>query len=215
MSSNLKKLNWFARPPKLKKRMMFMLGGVCMMGFGLSLIRDINLGTDACSCFAQGLDNYLPFGFGTCLVLFHIVTLCFVLRFDVSKIGFGTLGNMLFLGYISDFFKWLWSVALPSDFFANTVTRYVLLVPSLAIFMVGAAAYMCSGLGASPFDALPFIISDHIKRLPFKVVRILWDLFFMIMGMILGGDFGIVTILSAFCLGPIISWVQKKLEVLI
>lgn len=215
MSSNLKKLNWFARPPKLKKRMMFMLGGVCMMGFGLSLIRDINLGTDACSCFAQGLDNYLPFGFGTCLVLFHIVTLCFVLRFDVSKIGFGTLGNMLFLGYISDFFKWLWSVVLPSDFFANTVTRYVLLVPSLAIFMVGAAAYMCSGLGASPFDALPFIISDHIKRLPFKVVRILWDLFFMIMGMILGGDFGIVTILSAFCLGPIISWVQKKLEVLI
>lgn len=215
MSSSEKKRNWFARPPKFKKRMVFMMGGVVMMSFGLALLRDINLGTDTCSCFAQGLDNYLPFGFGTCLVLFHIVTLCFVLRFDIGRIGFGTLGNMLFLGYISDFFKWLFSATLPPDFFAHTVTRYALLVPSLVIFMVGAAAYMCSGLGASPFDALPFIISDHVKRLPFKVVRILWDLFFMIMGMILGGDFGIVTIVSAFCLGPVISYVEKKLEVLI
>lgn len=215
MSFNLKNLNWFARPPKFKKRMIFMMCGVFMMGFGLSLIRDINLGTDACTCFAQGINNFLPFSFGTCLVLFHLVTLCLVLRFDISRIGFGTLGNMLFLGYISDFFKWLWSVVLPTGFFENPIAKYVLLPPVLVLFMVGAGAYMCSGLGSSPFDALPFIISERLEKIPFKLVRILWDLFFMILGMILGGDFGIVTILSAFCLGPIISWVQKKLEVLI
>lgn len=215
MSFNPKNLNWFARPPKFKKRMAFMMGGVVMMGLGLSVLRDINLGTDTCSCFAQGISNFMPFGFGTCLVLFHIVTLCFVLRYDISRIGFGTLGNMLFLGYISDFFKWLWSVLLPTGFFENTVVRYGLLIPALIIFMVGAAAYMCSGLGASPFDALPFIIADHVKKISFKVVRILWDIFFMITGTILGGNFGIVTILCAFFLGPVISWVQKKLEVLI
>lgn len=215
MSFNLKNLNWFARPPKLKKRLVFMFCGVAMMGLGLSVLRDINLGTDSCSCFAQGLNSFLPFGFGTCLVMFHIVTLCFVLRFDISMIGFGTIGNMLCLGYFSDFFKWLWSVTLPMGFFENNAVRYAFLLPALIIFMVGAAAYMCSGLGASPFDALPFIISNHVKKIPFKAVRILWDLFFMIAGTLLGGDFGIVTILTAFCLGPIISWVQKKLEVLI
>lgn len=215
MNFNPKNYKWFARPPKFTKRMLFMMGGVLMMGFGLSILRDINLGTDSCSCFTQGISNFLPFGFGTCLVLFHIVTLCFVLKFDIGMIGFGTLGNMLFLGYISDFFKWLWSVMFPAGFFEETLVRYVLLLPALAVFMVGAAAYMSSGLGASPFDALPFIISDHVKRLPFKAVRILWDLFFMITGTILGGDFGIVTLLCAFCLGPVIAWVQKKLEVLI
>lgn len=215
MNFKIKNLNWFARPPKFKKRMAFMLCGVVMMGFGLSILRSINLGTDSCSCFAQGLDNFLPFGFGTCLVLFHLVTLCFVLKFDIGMIGFGTLANMLGLGYTSDFFRWLWSLTLPADFFENTIARYALLLPALAVFMLGAGAYMCSGLGASPFDALPFIISSYVKRLPFKAVRILWDLFFMAAGFLLGGDFGIVTILSAFCLGPIISWVQKKLEVLI
>lgn len=215
MNFNQKDRKWFACPPKFFKRMLFMMGGVIMMGIGLSILRDINLGTDACSCFAQGLTCFLPFGFGTCLLLFNIVTLCFVLKLDIGMIGFGTLGNMLCLGYISDFFKWIWSVVLPAGFFELNIVRYVLLLPALVIFMVGAGAYMCSGLGAAPFDALPFIISNHVRKLPFKAVRILWDLFFMIMGTILGGDFGIVTILSAFCLGPIISWVQKKLEVLL
>lgn len=215
MNFKQKDRKWFARPPKFLKRVAFMMGGVAMMGVGLSILRDINLGTDACSCFAQGLACFLPFGFGTCLLLFNIVTLCFVLKFDIGMIGFGTLGNMLCLGYISDFFKWLWSVALPIGFFDSTVVRYVLLVPALVIFMIGAGAYMCSGLGAAPFDALPFIISNHVRKLPFKAVRILWDVSFMIMGTILGGNFGIVTVLCAFCLGPIISWVQKKLEVLI
>lgn len=215
MSFNLRNLGWFSRPPKLKKRMLFMMAGVTMMGFGLALLRNINLGTDSCSCFAQGLTNYLPFSFGTCLVMFHIVTLCFVLKFGISMIGFGTLGNMLLLGYISDFFVWLFSAVLPEGFFDSTVIRYALLVPTLIVFMIGVATYVSSGLGASPFDALPFIIADRVKKIPFKIVRILWDVFFMITGAILGGNLGIVTILSAFCLGPVIALVQKKLERLI
>lgn len=89
------------------------------------------------------------------------------------------------------------------------------MLPSLAVFLLGAAAYMCAGLGSSPYDALPFIISGHVRRFPFKIVRMLWDISFMAAGFVLGGDVGIVTILVAFFLGPIITGVQKKLEVLI
>ena len=74
---------------------------------------------------------------------------------------------------------------------------------------------MCAGLGSSPYDALPFIISGHVKKFSFKVVRMIWDISFMAAGFLLGGDVGIVTVLVAFFLGPIITWVQKKLEVFI
>ena len=43
----------------------------------------------------------------------------------------------------------------------------------------------------------------------------IWDISFMVIGFVLGGDVGIVTILVAFFLGPIITWMQKKMEVLI
>ena len=113
------------------------------------------------------------------------------------------------------FFQWIWSLLLPAGFFEVVINRYLLLIPSLAVFLLGAAAYMCAGLGSSPYDALPFIISGHVRRLPFKIVRMLWDISFMAAGFVLGGDVGIVTILVAFFLGPIITGVQKKLEVLI
>ena len=209
------KMKCFARPPKFRNRMTMMLCGVVAQGMGLSLLRSINLGTDPCSCLTQGITNFVPLSFGTCQLLCHLVTFVFVIKYDPGMIGFGTIGNMCFLGYISDFFRWIWSLLLPVGFFEVTVNRYILLIPSLAVFLLGAAAYMCAGLGSSPYDALPFIISDHVKRVSFKVVRMIWDISFMAAGFLLGGDVGIVTILVAFFLGPIITWVQRRLEVLI
>lgn len=205
----------FACPPRFRNRMIMMLCGVTAQGMGLSLLRSINLGTDPCSCLTQGVTNFLPLSFGTCQLLCHLVTFLFVIRYDLGMIGFGTIGNMCFLGYISDFFRWVWALLLPAGFFEGVENRYILLIPSLAVFLLGAAAYMCAGLGSSPYDALPFIISGHVKKVSFKVVRMLWDIGFMAAGFLLGGDVGIVTILVAFFLGPIIAWVQRKLEVLI
>ena len=205
----------FVRPPKFKNRMIMMLCGIMAQGLGLSLLRAINLGTDPCSCLTQGVTNFVPLSFGTCQLLCHLVTFVFVIRYDLSMIGFGTIGNMCFLGFFSDFFQWIWSLLLPTGFFEVVLNRYILLLPSLAVFLLGAAAYMCVGLGSSPYDALPFIISGHVKRFPFKIVRMLWDISFMAAGFVLGGDVGIVTILVAFFLGPIITGAQKKLEVFI
>ena len=215
MSFNFKNMKCFARPPKFRNRMIMMVCGVLAQGMGLSLLRSVNLGTDPCSCLTQGVTNFVPLSFGTCQLLCHLVTFLFVIRFDTGMIGFGTVGNMCFLGYISDFFKWVWTLVLPAGFFDAAMNRYLLLIPSLAVFLLGAAAYMCAGLGSSPYDALPFIISGHVKKFSFKVVRMIWDISFMAAGFLLGGDVGIVTVLVAFFLGPIITWGQKKLEVFI
>ena len=206
----------FARPPKFRNRMIMMIVGVLLQGLGLSLLININLGTDPCSSLTQGVEKLLPFlSFGTCQLLCHLVTFIFVLRYDMSQIGFGTIGNMVCLGYISDFFRWVWSMLLPEHFFEPRTTAYILLLPVLVIFCVGAATYMSAGLGSSPYDALPFIISERCNKLSFKAIRMLWDIAFMVGGFLLGGDVGIVTIAVAFFLGPVIAWIQKKVEVFI
>lgn len=206
----------FARPPKFRNRMIMMIVGVLLQGLGLSLLININLGTDPCSSLTQGVEKLLPFlSFGTCQLLCHLVTFIFVLRYDMSQIGFGTIGNMVCLGYISDFFRWVWSMLLPENFFEPRTTAYILLLPVLVIFCVGAATYMSAGLGSSPYDALPFIISERCNKLSFKAIRMLWDIAFMVGGFLLGGDVGIVTIAVAFFLGPVIAWIQRKVEVFI
>lgn len=209
------KLKCFARPPKFWTRLVMMIIGVTVQGFGLSLLIRLALGTDPCSCLTQGVINYVPISFGTAQLLCHLATFIFVLRFDMSYIGFGTIGNMVCLGYISDFFGWIWDTVLPANFFEPTVVRYGLLVPVLIVFILGASTYLTAGLGSSPYDAMPFIISHKCQKLSFKAIRMIWDICFMAAGFVLGGDVGIVTLGVAFFLGPVIAFMQKKLEVLL
>ena len=103
--------------------------------------------------------------------------------------------------------------SFPLDFSTAPLACWLVLLPALLIFLSGASAYLCADLGGSPYDVLPFIIADRLKRIPFKAVRIAWDTAFLVLGLFLGGPIGIVTILIAFFLGPAISWFQKKLEV--
>lgn len=194
---------------------MVMILGVITQGLGLSLLLQIDLGTDPCSCLTLGVIRFLPVSFGTAQLLCHLITFTFVMLFDRSKIGFGTIGNMVFLGYISDFFTWIWNKVIPEGFFSQGYRNWICLLPALLIFVCGAAAYMTADLGMSPYDGLPFIISAHLPKVPFKLVRIIWDSSFMLAGFLLGGAVGIVTILVAFFLGPVIAWFQKKLAVFI
>ncbi len=185
--------------------------GIVLQGFGLALLRSIDLGLDPCSCLTQGVSQLTRLSFGTCQVICQAVMFTVVIAFDLTRIGFGTVGNMVCLGYISDFFTWLLRVLLPAGALEPAVVRYILLIPTLAVFLVGAAAYMSSGLGSSPYDAVPFIISSHVKKPSFRALRIIWDVAFMAFGMLLGVRPGIVTVAVAFFCGPVVAWVQSFL----
>ncbi len=202
----------FARPPKFKNRMLLMIFGILIQAFGVSLLLKLRLGTDPCTCFTQGIIRYVPLSFGTAQILCHLVNFAIVLIYDKGKIGFGTIGNMCCIGYLSDFYTYFYDRFLPADFFDSNAVRYGLLLPVLLVFLFGAAAYMTADLGMSPYDGVPFIIADHVKKPSFRTVRILWDTAFLVGGFLLGSVVGVVTFLIAFFLGPVIAWMQKRLE---
>lgn len=202
----------FARPPHFARRLLIMIIGVVMMALGLSILIRIDFGTDPCSALTLGIVSRTGISFGTCQLLCHLVTFIFVIRYDLSKIGFGTIGNMCFMGYISDFFSWVWEKTLPATLFEQTASRYVLLAVSLTVFTLGVSLYVSAGLGASPYDVLPQIISDHIKKVPFTVIRIAWDGAFMLGAFLLGGPIGLLTILLVLFLGPVIGFTSGKIN---
>ena len=214
----------FAVPDKFGTRMIMMILGIIVQAFGLSLLIRLELGTDPCTCLTLGVMKYIPIQVGTAQLICHLINFAIVLKFDWSMIGFGTIGNMVCLGYINQFFGYIWDTFLPADFFMSNAVRYGLLIPVLAVFILGAAAYMTAGLGTSPYDAVPFIIADR-KKLCFKAVRMIWDISYMTGGILLaafskdgfifGETVGIVTLVIAFGLGPVISWMQKKMSKLI
>lgn len=201
----------FLRPEKFKMRLFLTIAGVLVQGFGLSWLIRLNMGTDAFTNFMLGCDIYMPTSFGTTQLIMNLLMFIYVIAFGRDMIGYGTIANMVFLGYIVDFFGFFWDRILPTGFFDVRWIAWFVLVPAFALFILGAATYMSAGLGASPYDGIPFILSGQLKK-PFKYVRMAWDISFMILGYLLGGGFGVVTIVLAFFAGPIINGVKKQVD---
>ncbi|SFR72492.1 YczE/YyaS/YitT family protein [Anaeromicropila populeti] len=202
--------NYFCKK-NMGKRTAAVIAAVIMMGFSLSLLVNIDMGTDPCTSMNLGISNRLGISLGNWQVLFNLVLLGIIIRYDRTKIGIGTLANMILVGYSMDFFRWFWNRTLPMSMFQLLAVRIGILIPVLSIFIIAAAVYMAVDLGTAPYDAIPFIIAAKQKKIPFKLVRCCWDIAAAFLGYLLGSRVGMITVIMAFALGPVIAVVQKKM----
>ena len=118
---------------------------------------------------------------------------------------------MFLVGYSFDFFTWLNGLWIPDSIYSSMAGRVLVMIPSLLVFILVAATYMAVQLGTSPYDAVPFIISTKLPKVPFRVIRMGWDVLACVMGVLLDSKLGLVTVVMAFALGPVITWVKVNL----
>lgn len=182
------------------------------MGFCLTWILRINLGSDPCTSMNAGISSHLPISFGTWSLLLNIVLFLIVLACDRSLFGAGTIANMVLCGYSVDFFGWLVDARIPETFFQSWPARIGICIPALALFILAAAVYMSLDVGVAPYDAIPMILAQRQHKLSFRAVRTLWDLLALAIGIATGAAFGIVTLIMAFTLGSVITWVSRQLH---
>ena len=193
-----------------KRRLILVICAVIMMGLALSFLNKTNLGTDPCSLFNLGMSRILCISLGTWQALFNSFLFIFVFIFAKNQIGWGTLANMFLVGYSFDFFTWINDKWMPAGMFDSLVVRVLVMIPALALFILAASAYMGASLGTSPYDAISYILADRIKKVPFRVVRICYDLIVCAAGWALGSTIGVVTVIMSFALGPVITWMTDN-----
>lgn len=203
----------FTKDPQFKKKFAIMCLGVFFMGFFLSFLIEVSLGTDPCTFMNLTISGRLHMLFGTWQVLLNSVLFVLVILFDRYQIGPGTIANMVFIGYISDFCRWIWRQTIPEFIFKEWPYRAVVFIVALLCFVIAASFYMNADMGVAPYDAIPNILSDRVfKSVPFKFVRIAFDGAAVVIGFVLGGKIEICTILMVFLLGPTITAVGKFLN---
>lgn len=195
-----------------KKRFLLMLLGVFGMGFFLSFLIETGYGSDTCTFMNLPLSARFGLSFGTWQLCLNIVMLIAVIALKPRLIGAGTIANMVLIGYISDFFRWVWAQLLPEGFFLMQPARAIVFVLALIPFILSIAIYMVADMGLSPFDALPVILCEKLG-LRFSAGRILWDFAAILVGMLAGGRLNIGTFLLALGLGPTVGvvdrWIKK------
>lgn len=195
------------------KRLIAVIAAVITMGFALSFLVLIDMGTDPCTCMNLAISARLGMSIGNWQALLNVILFFIVILFGCNNLGFGTLANMFLVGYSLDFFSWLWRMLLPADLFTSMTVRILVLIPALVVFVIAAAIYMNVDMGTAPYDAIPVIVFTKLKeKVPFRFVRMAFDFTVIFIGFCFGASVGVVTILMAFLLGPVISFVGGKLE---
>ena len=78
------------------------------MGIFVSVLVEIGWGTDPASFMNLNIASLLGWGLGNTEVLVYGIMLVFTLIFGLDMIGFGTLANMILIGYIIDICRIIW-----------------------------------------------------------------------------------------------------------
>ncbi len=213
MERAIRAFRGYISQPDFKKRFTIMMVGVFFMGFFLSFLIRANFGTDPCTFMNLTIARRLGILFGTWQLGLNAAMMVIVIIWGRRYIGFGTIANMVLIGYVADFFGWLWDNHLPAEIFVNMPSRVAIFILAFTFFVVSASFYMNANMGVAPYDAIPMMISTYIfKKAPFFIIRICFDLSAIIIGVIFGGIPTIGIILMALFLGPVITGVGKFLN---
>lgn len=209
----MKEFIWqMCHKPNMKRRVPIVILASIGVGFSLAWLIRVDMGLDPYTCFNQIMAQHIGITIGTWQTLFNCVLFVFVVLFGREYIGWGTVANMLLVGFSLDFFSWVLDRILPEDLFRSFAVRVSVLVPSLVLFVVVIALYVDMELGTSPYDAVPFLVAKLMPRVPFAVVRCAYDILFVVIAVALGNKIGIVTVFMAFLVGPVISWLGKIIQ---
>jgi uncharacterized membrane protein YczE len=177
--------------------------GVAILALGATFCRVGNVGLDPFTALNIGVSGKLHMSLGVYQLLANLVIILLVIFLDRKKIGIGTVFNMVFAGFMIDWFSTLHSMLF--HYQPSLLTAVINGILGLLLFTLGTSLYMMVDLGVAPYDALAPIFSSrlHIK---YKFCRIAQDLLFMVAALLMGGPIGLATIIISFFAGPLITF---------
>lgn len=198
-------------------RVVILLVGLTIAHLGVTLFLLSDLGADPFNVLIQGLFRVLqkPLPFlthGTTHVAVCLLIVAVLLIVDRSYVKLGTLLCMVFGGPIIDLFTWILS---PLQIGAAPLwIKIPVLALGCVILAYGMTIVIKSEAGTGPNDLVAVVLSDKTK-VRFGIMRIVVDFSFVVLGWLMGGVFGVGTLICAFLVGPVADFFLPKNEALI
>ena len=196
------------------KRIIIFLIGMSIIQFGVALFLRMNIGWDPFTVFTQGLANTLNnLGVnattGTANRIILIVLFSIILLLNKSHIKIGTMICVVGVGPIIDLGVSMVSI-LPVESY-NYLLKMFLIALGCFIIAIGFSMLSATKVGVAPNDIIPFIIKERTNW-EYRWIRICLDLTYVVAGYLLGGVFGLGTIVATLLLGPTIQFFLPIVE---
>lgn len=191
------------------KRTAIMFLSILLMGFAVSVFSYSGMGVDPFTALNMSISAKLGVSFGLFQMCMNGAILLLVAFASKKLINLGTVVNMVGVGYICEFFTSIYDRLLPQEI--SFVSQLIFMALGVFLLSLSASLYFNCNLGVSPYDALGFVMEDNVK-IKYKWSRVITDLLCTGVAFALGGPIGIGTVVTAFCMGPIIAFCDVNIS---
>jgi len=193
-----KPIHWQTFPRDLAVAML----GFAIYGVAIALIIQADLGTGPWAVLAVALADLTGTTPGTMIILTGLLVLLGAVLLK-EQIGWGTLGNILFIGPWTDLFLFL----IP-PLKGNLGLQIPGLILAVILSGLATAVYISVDAGAGPRDSLMLAVSRVTGR-SVRLSRAVIEILVVIGGWLLQGPVGIGTLVFAVLIGPLVQFFFK------
>ena len=189
------------------RRLLQLYIGLVLYGVSTALFVHANLGADPWDVFHLGVAKQLGISFGTVIILTGAAVL--LLWIPIRQMpGLGTVSNVIVLGLADATL----AVLPPLE---SMVARSALLVGAIVLNAIATGMYIGAGFGPGPRDGL--MTGLHARTgWSLRGIRTAIELSVLLIGWLLGGKFGVGTVIYALSIGPLIQlclpWFSQPLS---
>lgn len=180
---------------KFLLRLLRLFFGLFLYAVGIVLTMKANIGYASWEVFHAGLSSVFGLKIGTISILVGLA-LCLIAILAGEKLGLGTLCNMIFVGLFMNILLDLNVFPVLNNFYFGVLQ----MVAGLFIIATATYYYISSAFGAGPRDSIMVILTRKTK-LSVGTCRSGLEILVVVVGALLGGSFGIGTVLAAVIIG--------------
>lgn len=184
------------------------IAATLLMGTAITLFVSCELGSDPMTIFLDGFHRMSDMEISLIDQILNILLLVIGLIVNRKLIGINTIINVLTLGICIEIPTYIIN---PMNLSSQGILMRILAMVIAQILLSTSLAWLQTfSKGISNIDAILFYIVDRFK-IKYRIVRMIYDAIFLILGYCLGGILGIGTIFSVLTTG----FFTEKIRILI
>lgn len=188
----------------------FALFGILFIGVGVAFNVANQLGNDPIGLIYDGMLQALDLSASSLGMVSNIINASLIgllLIIGRRYINIGTVIYILPYGLFVNMGSQLYR-AFAIDTLSGRITMGIL---GCALIYLGVAIFIAVDMGLDPFTGIVMVACDKFNA-DFKKVKIIFDLSLILIGTLLGGKVGAITIITALTAGPSIGWLARRIS---
>ncbi|NLO97607.1 MAG: hypothetical protein GX091_06005 [Peptococcaceae bacterium] len=174
--------------------------GLFLYPCGIVMTINADLGLSTWDVLHQGISKTTGITMGQASIIVGIAIII-TTSFLGERLGWGTLGNIIVIGVLLDFF--LYHHVFPT--FDSFIPSFIMLIVGIATMGLATYFYMSAELGSGPRDSLMVALKKRSKK-SVRFIRFSIESVATFIGFLLGGKVGIGTLVMVVTIGYFIQF---------